>query len=90
VTALAADLQPIYELELRLGNEVAYVAEPAGTACPYAVAFRHPLHKVQIQRELELPSTVKYWESLDTHYSAEAGYQCELTRHTIAGPIPGG
>jgi hypothetical protein len=88
MTALAADLQPIYELELRLGNEINYVAEPAGSACPYAVVFKHPLHQAEIQRALELAPTVKHWESFDTHYPVEAGYQCELTRHTIAGPIP--
>lgn len=88
MTSLAADLQLIYDLELRLGNQVAHVAEPAGTACPYAVAFKHPLHKAHIDRELLLPPSVKYWESHDTHYPIEAGYQCETTRHTIAGPIP--
>jgi hypothetical protein len=90
MTALTSDLRPIYELELRCGNEVAYVAEPAGTACPYAVAFKRPLHKAEIARELNLPASVKYWESFDTHYPIEGGYQCELTRHTIAGPIDGG
>jgi hypothetical protein len=89
MTTLAAPLQPIYELELRIGNEVDFIAEPAGTACPYAVALKRPLHLVEIDRELGLPSTVKYWESRDTHYPIEAGYQCEITRHTIAGPISG-
>jgi hypothetical protein len=87
MTKLARDLQAIYDLEIRLGNEVAYVAEPAGTACPYGVGFVHALHKPDIERELSLPATVKYWESRDPHYPIEAGYQCETTRHTIAGPI---
>lgn len=88
MTKLADDLQSIYDLELRLGNQVEYIAEPAGTACPYAIALLHPLHKADIERELSLPTSVKYWESHDPHYAIEAGYQCEITRHTIAGPIP--
>ncbi len=85
---LAHELQPIYDLEMRLGNSVAYIAEPAGTACPYAVVLKEPLHKDQIERELSLPETVHYWESHDAHYPIEAGYQCMVTRHTVAGPIP--
>jgi hypothetical protein len=84
---LAAELQPIYDLEVRLGNEVAYIAEPAGTACPYAVVFQQPLHKAEIEAELSLPETIRYWESHDSHYPIEAGYQCAISRHAIAGPI---
>jgi hypothetical protein len=84
---LAAELVPIYELELRLGNAVNYVAEPAGTACPYAVVFKRPLHKEDIERELRLAPTVCYWESHDPHYPIEAGYQCAITRHSISGPL---
>ena len=86
---LARELQPIYDLEIRLGNTVDYIAEPAGTACPYAVIFKQPLHKTQIDEELALPETVHYWESHDAHYPIEAGYQCAITRHAIAGPIDG-
>lgn len=86
---LAPVLQPIYDLEVRLGNSVDYIAEPAGTACPYAVVFKQPLHKSQIHAELTLPESVCYWESHDPHYPIEAGYQCAISRHTVAGPIPG-
>lgn len=84
---LAEELVPIYELELRLGNVVHYVAEPAGTACPYAVVFKRPLHKAEIERELRLAPTISYWESHDPHYPIEAGYQCAITRHAVAGPV---
>lgn len=86
---LARELQPIHDLEIRLGNTVDYIAEPAGTACPYAVVFKQPLHTRQIEAELTLPETVRYWESHDPHYPIEAGYQCVITRHTVAGPIAG-
>jgi len=87
MSKLSQDLLPIYQLELDKGNEVARVDEPAGTKCPYAVVFKNPLHKAEIESELELPASVKYWESRDSHYPTEAGYYSEATRHAIAGPI---
>lgn len=88
MTRLSDDLRPIYELEINLGNEVAGIAEPAGTECPYAVIFKNPLHKARIDSELRLAPSVSYWESRDPHYPIEAGYLSETTRHAIAGPIP--
>lgn len=89
MSKLSQDLLPIYQLELAMGNEVASVDEPAGTECPYAVVFKKPLHKVEIERELELPSSVRYWESRDWHFPKEAGYHSEATRHSIIGPLGG-
>jgi len=86
---LSQDLLPIYQLELARGNEVARVDEPAGTKCPYAVVFKGALHKDEIERELELSSSVKYWESRDPHYPQEAGYYSEATGHAVSGPING-
>ncbi len=84
---LAESLRPIYDLECRLGNEVDYIAEPAGTRCPLAVAFKRPLHHAEIAKELTLPTSVQSWESRDPHYPIEAGYQCLVSRHTVAGPL---
>ncbi len=86
---LSHDLLPIYQLELAMGNEVARVDEPAGTKCPYALVFKRALHKAEIERELELSSSVKYWESRDRHYPQEAGYYSEATGHAVLGPING-
>lgn len=89
MSKLSQDLLPIYQLELERGNEVERVDEPAGTNCPYAVVFKKPLHKAEIEEMLDLSPSVKYWESRDPHYSKEAGYRSETTRHAIAGPING-
>ncbi len=83
---LSTSLKPIYDLELSLGNEVIRVDEPAGSACPFAVVFRLPLHIDEIGSQLELPETVKLWESDDPHYAIERGYVCEESRHAISGP----
>jgi hypothetical protein len=61
-TKLSEDLLPIYKLELDRGNEVAGVDEPAGTKCPYAVVFKKPLHKTEIEAELVLSPTVRFWD----------------------------
>ena len=84
---LSEDLLPIYKLELEKGNEVKRIDEPAGTKCPYAVIFKRPLHKTEIESELALLPSVRYWESRDPHYPKEAGFLSEETRHAIAGPI---
>lgn len=85
--SLSADLLPIYHLEITLGNEMARVEEPAGSACPLAVVFQKPLHLDDIAKAVTLPPTVRYWESRDAHYPVQAGYVCEKTRHAIAGPL---
>jgi hypothetical protein len=90
VRALSHALRPIYEIELRLGNEVARIDEPAGTRCPLCVVFRRPLHFDAIAEEVRLPSSVERWESRDPHYPLEVGFLCRETRHALSGPIPPG
>jgi hypothetical protein len=85
--SLSAELRPVYDLEIELANEVSHVEEPAGSSCPYSVIFKRPLHLEAIHERLTLPSDVKFWESRDPHYSIEAGFYCETSRHSIAGPI---
>jgi hypothetical protein len=89
-TGLSKDLRPIFDLEIELGNEVAYVAEPAGTECPYAVSFKQPLHLQPIYERLKLPAEIKFWESRDPHYEIEAGFSSSASRHTVSGPIEEG
>jgi hypothetical protein len=85
---LSANLQPIYDLEIRLGNAVVGIGEPAGSDCPLAIMFQRPLHRAEIESTLSLSPAVKWWENHDSHYSIEGGYQCAETRHTVAGPLP--
>lgn len=87
MTKLSEDLLPIYRLELRLGNEVVRIDEPAGSTCPYAVIFKTPLHKRQLETQLDLARSVEYVESRDPHYPKEAGYVSKLTGHVVAGPL---
>lgn len=88
MTKLSRDLQAILDLELGLGNEIAYIAEPAGTECPYAVGLKRPLHDAEIRERGLLPPWVTPWANVDDpHYDLERGYRCEKTRHSIAGPL---
>ena len=87
---LSEDLRGIYDLEIELGNELSHVEEPAGSACPYAVVFKRPLHLEAIHQRLTLSDGVKFWESRDPHYSIEAGFASATSRHSIAGPIEPG
>ncbi len=84
---LCDGLRPILNYELENNNSIARVDEPAGEKCPLAIVMSRPLNKSGIERDLELPSTVKYWKSLDPHYPLEEGYSCDKTHHAIAGPI---
>lgn len=87
MTTLSRDLVPIYELEVSLNNRVLRIESPAGSNCPYAVIFEHPLHLNEITRQLVLPETIRFWEARDPHYPLEHGFVCEITRHAISGPI---
>lgn len=87
MTKLSKDLIPIYNLELDRGNEIARIDEPAGSKCPYAMIFKRPLHKNEIESELDLPKSIRYWECHDAHYEKEAGYVSDETRHIVAGPL---
>jgi hypothetical protein len=86
---LSPDLKPIYDLELALGNKVAWTAEPAGTEAPYAVGFEQPLHFDEVAARLAVPPTVTRWSVDDPHYGdPEAGFKCRRTGHVLAGPLP--
>jgi hypothetical protein len=88
MTHLSADLLPIYELELRLGNQVSHVYDPWGSECPLAISFRDPLHFDVIAKQLTLAESVMRWRNDDTHYPLESGYVSKVSRHSIAGPHP--
>jgi len=40
---LCDDLKEVYDFEVQHGNTLDYIAEPAGSNCPYAVVFKKPL-----------------------------------------------
>jgi len=84
---LSKNLRPIYEYELQSGNSVVSVDEPAYTDCPLEVVFRDPLHFDDISRYLSLPDAVEKWENRDTHYPLQAGFYCNETKHSLAGPL---
>jgi len=85
---ISADLAPILQLELRKGNRVVRVDVKQWTECDYAVVMAEPLHVGDIEQELRLPATVRFWECRDTHYELQAGYFDDVARHSIAGPLP--
>ena len=86
---LSKDLLPIYELELALGNELDRIDEPAGSKCPYAIVFKYPLHKREIDSTLILTSHVRYGETHDSHYGLDTHYFSDESRHAVIGPLPG-
>ncbi len=86
--SLSDALRPIYDIELRLGNRVVRVDDRAWTACVLAVVFEQPLHRQEIEAELELPASVVFWDCTDPHYPLESGYYCERAQHSVAGPRP--
>ena len=90
IERLSADLKPIVELELSLGNQIRCVQTEGWSRCPLAVTFERPLHFAEIKAQLRLPETVEAWESRDPHYDIEAGFSCGTTRHAVAGPISEG
>jgi hypothetical protein len=87
MTLLSKNLQPIVDLEIRLGNSVLRIDEPAGTSCPLSVVFERPLHFKEIEKSLALGSSVTQWMCRDPHYPKEAGFACGETKHTLAGPL---
>jgi len=89
-TQLSQNLTPIYEIELRLGNVVQSIDEPAGSKCPLALNFLHQLHIAEIRDQIALPASVEYWENRDSHYPMQNGYRCNVTGHVISGPLPTG
>jgi hypothetical protein len=84
---LCQELRPIVELEIRLGNQIVRVDEPAGTLCPFAVIFLNSLHHDLIDSELSISDTVYSWENTDAHYPLESGYKSQSSAHVVAGPL---
>ena len=85
--SLSKHLNPIVELELKLGNAVVRIDEPGGTHCPLAVVFNHPLHFYEIRKKLVLDEVVEMRENRDPHYDLEAGFVCRETGHIVVGPM---
>lgn len=87
VSKLSADLVPIYEYEIGIGNCVKRVDYPAGTRCPLAVVFEKRLDIKGYLAKHGLPDQVEIWENRDSHYSIEKGYFSETSNHAISGPL---
>lgn len=83
---LSTTLQPIVDLELQLGNEIARIDEPAGTESPLGVVFKMPLHIHEV-KQLVLSESVYSWESTDPHYEIERGFACKKSKHLVSGPL---
>lgn len=82
---LAANLQPLYDLEKSLGNEVEYYV--SNETCGMYVAFSNPLHRAEIERNLKLSPALTWRQFLDPHYPLEEGYVCAETNHAVVGPL---
>ena len=87
VPNLSRSLQVILAFELARGNCIERIDQPAGTRCPLAVILSGPLDIAGFTATHSLPTAVDTWENHDTHYPLEAGYLCERTIQTIAGPL---
>ncbi len=83
---ISTTLQPIVDLELQLGNEIARIDEPAGTESPLGVVFKMPLH-IHEATQLVLSESVYSWESTDPHYEKERGFACKKSKHLVSGPL---
>lgn len=83
---LSSDLLPVYDHEVARGNAVVRVDEPGGTASPLVIVFNEPLDLGWIP--LDLPASVRRFESRDPHYEQEQGYYSTVTRHAVVGPPP--
>lgn len=86
MTRLSPSLKPIFDLELKKGNEVLRIDEPAGSNCPYAIIFKFPLHFQEIKDLVHPLPNVEEWENKDPHYPLERGFFCNESHHSIAGP----
>ena len=83
---LCKTLEPIYKLEISLGNTVKSIDTPAGSKCPFAINLNDKLHFNEIAKQIDLASTVEKWENKDRHYPLQSGYACSKYKHSIAGP----
>jgi len=83
---ISEELKQIIELELKLGNLIERIDEPAGSQCPKAIIFKNKLHLDKIRR-LKLSADIKFWENHDAHYPLECGFNSTSTKETIVGPL---
>ena len=82
---LSKNLQPIYDLELALGNSRAEYSTTADGGIYISLA--QGLHRAEIEKRLKLPALVEWFENHDPHYPIEGGYFCRETKDCIVGPI---
>jgi hypothetical protein len=78
---LSTKLQPLYDLELALGNEVDSFPVPDLPGFPLVVKFMKPLHRTEFESRQKLDPHLK-WLSIETI----GGYVDEDTHQSIQGP----
>jgi hypothetical protein len=86
---LGAQLQPILELELELGNEVRWQGHGwgSGEGGRFHVDLRDPLHFAKIEKRLHLPEGVRRTTCTDPHYPQTDGYWDDHSDTGIEGPL---
>jgi hypothetical protein len=82
---LSRNLQPIFDLEKSLGNEMDYYV--SNEKCGMYIAFVRPLHRAAIEKRLVLSPALTWQQFRDPHYPLEEGYVCSETNHTVVGPL---
>lgn len=76
-------LEAILNHELNRGNCIARVDEKKWTNAEYVVKVQNELDTAFISANINLSSSVEYWESNDTHYDFKRGYFCKDCKHGI-------
>ncbi len=79
---LSTHLQPIYDLELTLGNTVNSVYGSGHAALPLTVVFKQPLHRAEIESGMQINPPVRWYG-----FGPMGGYVAEDTRQSVQGPV---